>query len=145
MTELHYLSLAELARKIRGKETTPQEAVEQHLLRIGGVQPKINAFAHIDREGARRAAQAAGEAVLRDEQLGALHGVPVTVKSCLDVADWPCAAGSLLRKDVIPSRDATLVRRLREAGAILLGNTTAPEFLMAYETSNRLTGKTINP
>jgi amidase len=145
MTELHYLSLAELARRIRGKETTPQEVVEQHLLRIAGVHPKINAFAHIDREGARRGAQAAGEAVLRDDELGALHGVPVTVKSCLDVAGWPCAAGSLLRKDVIPSTDATLVRRLREAGAILLGNTATPEFLMAYETSNRLTGKTMNP
>ena len=71
--------------------------------------------------------------------------MPVTVKSSIDVAGWPCAAGSLLRKENLPSTDAPLVERLRRAGAVLLGNTTTSEFLMAYETDNRLTGKTRNP
>jgi Asp-tRNA(Asn)/Glu-tRNA(Gln) amidotransferase A subunit family amidase len=145
MTELHYLSLAELSRKLSAKEITPQEVVERHLGRIERLQPTLNAFAHLDAEGAKRQAQAAGEAILRSDAIGPLHGIPLTVKSCLDVAGWPCAAGSLLRKDYRPSGDAVLVQRLRAAGAILLGNTTTPEFLMAYETSNRVTGKTSNP
>jgi Asp-tRNA(Asn)/Glu-tRNA(Gln) amidotransferase A subunit family amidase len=145
MTELHYLSLAELSRKLSEKEITPQEVVERHLGRIERLQPTLNAFAYIDAKGAKRQAQAAGEAILRSDAIGPLHGIPLTVKSCLDVAGWPCAAGSLLRKDYRPSGDAVLVQRLRAAGAILLGNTTTPEFLMAYETSNRVTGKTSNP
>src|SRR5438046_9591503 len=79
------------------------------------------------------------------DHLGRLHGVPLTIKSCIDVAAWPCPAGSLLRKDYLPKQDASLVSRLKAAGAILLGNTNTPEFLMAYETDNLLTGKTSNP
>jgi Asp-tRNA(Asn)/Glu-tRNA(Gln) amidotransferase A subunit family amidase len=71
--------------------------------------------------------------------------VPLTIKSCIDVAGWPCPAGSLLRKDYVPRTTAPLVARLKSAGAILLGNTNIPEFLMAYETDNLLTGKTSNP
>jgi Asp-tRNA(Asn)/Glu-tRNA(Gln) amidotransferase A subunit family amidase len=145
MTALHYLSLAELAAKIRNKELTPQEVVEHHLDRIASLQPELNAFVQVDSDGARRESQRAGEALLRGEAIGPLHGVPVTVKSAIDVAGWPCAAGSLLRKGNRPSSDAPLVRRLRKAGAVLVGNTTTPEFLMAYETDNRLTGKTSNP
>ena len=145
MTELHYPSLAELSRKISDKEITPQEVVDGHLGRIERMGPTLNAFAHIDAEGAKRQAQSAGEAILRGDAIGPLHGIPLTVKSCIDVAGWPCAAGSLLRKDYRPGGDAALVERLRAAGAILLGNTTTPEFLMAYETSNRVTGKTGNP
>jgi len=145
MAELHYLSLTELSQKIRSKEITPQEATRHHLRRIEQLQPALNAFAHVDAEGAMRDAQTAEEALLRSGGVGPLHGVPLTVKSCLDVTGWPCSAGSLLRKDYRPSGDAALVQRLREAGAVLLGNTTTPEFLMAYETNNRLTGKTSNP
>lgn len=145
MTALHYLALVELAQRIRNKEITPQEVVAHHLQRIEKLQPELNAFVHIDQEGARRQSHAAGEAVLRGDNIGPLHGVPITVKSCLDVTGWPCAAGSLLRESHRPNADAALVRRLRAAGAVLVGNTATPEFLMAYETSNRITGKTSNP
>ena len=74
--------------------------------------------------------------MLRGGKIGPLHGVPITVKSCIDVAGWPCPAGSLLRKDYVHKHDAPLVARLRAAGAIVLGNTNTPEFLMAYETDN---------
>src|SRR5258708_29909913 len=67
------------------------------------------------------------------------------LKSCIDVAGWRCPAGSLLRKDYVAEADATLAARLRAAGAILLGNTNTPEFLMAYETDNLIGGKTSNP
>jgi len=144
MTELDYLSVATLAQKIRSRDVTPQEVTEHHLQRIEKLRTRLNAFAHVDREGAMRDAQAAGEAILRGEG-GPLSGVPLTVKSSIDVAGWPCAAGSLLRLGHRPSRDAALVERLRAAGAVLVGNTTTPEFLMAYETDNRVTGRTSNP
>src|SRR6266481_1942954 len=145
MTALHYLSLVKLADKIRTRAISPREVVDQHLARIARLQPRLNAFVHIDEAGARKQARAGEIAVMRGEALGALHGVPLTMKSCIDVAGWPCAAGSLLRKNHHPSNDAVLVQRLRRAGAILLGNTNTPEFLMAYETDNLLIGKTINP
>ncbi|HXT27221.1 MAG TPA: amidase [Candidatus Eisenbacteria bacterium] len=145
MTELHFLSLAQLSHKIREQEITPQEVAQDYLRRIKKLQPRLKAFAHVDAESAAREAQVAGEAVLGREPLGPLHGLPITVKSCIDVAGWPCAAGSLLRKDYRPSSDAVLAQRLRAAGAVLLGNTTTPEFLMSYETDNRLTGRTSNP
>jgi len=145
MTALHYLSLVELAEKIRTRAISPREVVDLHLKRIAELQPRLNAFVHIDEAGAREHARVAEIAVTRGETLGPLHGVPLTVKSCIDVAGWPCAAGSQLRKDHKPSSDAVLVQRLRKAGAILLGNTNTPEFLMAYETDNLVAGKTRNP
>jgi amidase len=145
MAALHYLSVVKLAEKIRTRAISPREIVDQHLKRIAELQPRLNMFVHIDETGAREQARAAETAVLRNEPLGPLHGLPLSVKSCIDVAGWPCAAGSLLRKENIPNRDAVLVQRLRGAGAILLGNTNTPEFLMAYETDNLLAGKTSNP
>ncbi len=140
-----YGSLAEITQEIRSKKISPVEIIELHLRRIEALQPKLNAFVHLDSEGAREQARAAESSVLRGAQLGPLHGVPLTIKSCIDVAGWPCPAGSLLRKDYVANQDAPLVSRWKAAGAILLGNTNTPEFLMAYETDNRLTGKTSNP
>ena len=145
MTAIHYLSLTEIAGKIRAKELLPSEVAEHHLQRAKILHPQLNAFVHIDEVGARAQAHSADSALQRGEALGQLHGVPLTMKSCIDVAGWPCAAGSLLRKDNVPGSDAVLVQRLRNAGAILLGNTNTPEFLMAYETDNRLSGETRNP
>jgi Asp-tRNA(Asn)/Glu-tRNA(Gln) amidotransferase A subunit family amidase len=145
MAALHYLSLVALAEKIRTRAISPCEVVDQHLQRIAELQPGLKAFVHIDEAGAREQARAAETAVLRNEPLGPLHGLPLTVKGSIDVAGWPCAAGSLLRKENIPSNDAVLVYRLRSAGAILLGSTNMPEFLMAYETDNLFAGKTSNP
>ncbi len=145
MTALHHLSLVELAEKIRTRTISPHEVVDQHLQRIVKLQPRLNAFVHIDEANGREQSRAAETAVMRGKPLGVLHGVPLTVKSCIDVAGWPCASGSLLRKENIPSSDAVLVQRLRNAGAILLGNTNTPEVLMAYETDNLLAGKTSNP
>jgi Asp-tRNA(Asn)/Glu-tRNA(Gln) amidotransferase A subunit family amidase len=145
MKTLHYATVAEIAENIRAKKLSPVEIVAEHLERIEEVQPKVNAFVHLDAESARAQARRAQEAVRRESKVGPLHGVPISVKSCIDVAGWNCPAGSLLRKDYIAATDATLVARLRAAGAILLGNTNTPEFLMAYETDNLVTGKTSNP
>jgi Asp-tRNA(Asn)/Glu-tRNA(Gln) amidotransferase A subunit family amidase len=140
-----FSTIAEMAASIRSRKISPVEIVETHLRRIGACQPKLNAFVHLDETGARAQARTAEGAVLQNHPLGPLHGVPLTLKSCIDVSGWPCPAGSLLRKDYVPGVDAPLVARLKAAGAILLGNTNTPEFLMAYETNNLLTGKTSNP
>jgi Asp-tRNA(Asn)/Glu-tRNA(Gln) amidotransferase A subunit family amidase len=145
MSFFPYGTLTEIAHEIRSKNVSPVEIVELHLKRIEALQPKLNAFVHLDAEGAREQARAAEGFVMRGVQLGPLHGVPLTIKSCIDVAGWPCPAGSLLRKDYVAKQDAPLVTRLKAAGAILLGNTNTPEFLMAYETDNLVTGKTSNP
>src|SRR4030095_5696614 len=145
MAAIHYDSLFEIAQKIRTKAVSAREVVEAHLRRAADLQHRLNSFVHIDETGAVESAQAAEAALSRVDPLGPLHGVPITIKSCFDVAGSPSGAGSLLRKHVRPGSDAVLTRRLREAGAILLGNTNTPEFLMAYETDKRVSGKTRNP
>src|SRR5262249_7345304 len=113
--------------------------------RIADCEAQLNSFVHLDSDGARLQALSAEAAVQRGDTLGPLHGVPLTIKGNIDVAGWACPAGSTLRKDYVAVQDAALVARLKAAGAILLGNTNTPEFLMAYESSNLLTGKTSNP
>jgi amidase len=145
MESAYYHTIAQITESIRTGNVSPVEITETHLQRAAALQPALNAFVHLDTEGARKQAEAAAASVRVGEPLGRLHGVPITVKSSIDVAGWPCPAGSLLRKDYVPRQDAPLVARLKAAGAILLGNTNTPEFLMAYETNNLLTGKTSNP
>jgi Asp-tRNA(Asn)/Glu-tRNA(Gln) amidotransferase A subunit family amidase len=145
MSKIVFGSIAELAAGVREEKYSPVEVVEAHLKRVAAMQPKLNAFVHLDAEGALREARAAEVAVMRGDALGPLHGVPLTIKSCIDAAGWPAAAGSLTRKEYVASADAPLVARLRAAGAIILGNTNTPEYLMAYETDNLLSGKTSNP
>jgi amidase len=145
MKTFQYASIAEITESVRSKRLSPVEIVTAHLKRIEALQGKLNAFTHVDADDARVQARRAEDAVHRGAALGPLHGVPITVKSCIDVAGWPCPAGSLLRNDYVAPSDAPLAARLRQAGAILLGNTNTPEFLMAYETDNLVTGKTSNP
>src|SRR5712691_8909312 len=145
MSFFPYGALTDITHEIRSKNVSPVEIVELHLKRIEALQPKLNAFVHLDAEGAREQARAAERSVMRGDPLGPLHGVPLTIKSCIDVAGWPAPAGSVLRMGYNPKRDAPLVTRLKAAGAILLGNTNTPEFLMAYETNNLLKGRTSNP
>ena len=139
-----FSTIQQIAEGIRSKEFSPFEIVDAHFKRIDSCEPKLNAFVHLDREAGVQAF-AAESSILRGDPVGKLHGVPLTVKSCIDVASWPCPAGSVLRMGYIPQADAPLVERLKVAGAILLGNTNTPEFLMAYETNNLTHGKTSNP
>jgi len=137
-----------LAREVRTRRISPVELVEAHLRRIERLNSRLNAYVHIDADGALARARAA-EAQLTQrsshDDLGPLHGVPISLKSSVDVAGFLCECGTLLRKGNTPHADATLVSRLRAAGAVILGNTNVPEFLMAYETDNLLYGRTNNP
>jgi len=145
MPDLHYFSIAETLEIFGRRELSPVEHIESHIARIKKIQPILNPFVHIDAESARARARESETRFSASAPPRPLEGIPLTVKSCLDVAGWPCPAGSLLRKDYIPHTNATIVSRLENAGAILLGNTNTPEFLMAYETDNLLSGKTSNP
>jgi len=140
-----YFSVAEALEKFRRNELSPVEFIEAHLARIQQIQPQLNPFVHIDAESARARARESESRFSRGELPRPLEGIPLSVKSSLDVAGWPCPAGSLLRKDYVPHTNAAVVSRLEKAGAILVGNTNTPEFLMAYETNNSLNGKTSNP
>ena len=93
----------------------------------------------------RAAARAAESAVMKGKALGALHGVPISIKSCVDVAGLRCESGTRLRAGHVATHDAPLVARLRNAGAIILGTTNTPELLMAWETDNLLYGRTNSP
>ena len=142
---LVHLTATEMAEMIRRKKISPTELVQAHLDRIERLNPQLNALVSIDRDGALKQATAAEATVMRGDQLGALHGVPVTIKSSIDVAHVRCEAGTKLRAGYVAPADAPLVARLKSAGAIILGTTNVPEMLMAYETDNLLYGRTNNP
>jgi Asp-tRNA(Asn)/Glu-tRNA(Gln) amidotransferase A subunit family amidase len=145
MTNTFYFTIAETIEKFHSKEISPVELILAYCERAQALQPALNAFVHLDCESALARAREAESIILRGGKVARLQGILLTVKSCIDVAGWPCPAGSLLRKDYVPSKDATLVTRLENSGGIILGNTNTPEYLMAYETNNRLSGKTSNP
>lgn len=145
MHELNFLSAVSMADLIRKRKLSPVELVEAHLSRIEELNPRLKAFVHVDAESVRRQAKAAESAVANGDHLGPLHGVPLSIKSSLEVAELRCESGSKLRAGMVAAQDAPLVRRLREAGAIILGVTNTPEMLMAWETDNLLYGRTNNP
>jgi Asp-tRNA(Asn)/Glu-tRNA(Gln) amidotransferase A subunit family amidase len=145
MSELTELSAWQMAAGIRDRCFSAADLVEAHLSQIARWNPKLNAFVAIDESRARRDAKNVDESVRRGHPLGALHGVPVTIKSSIDVAGLLCESGTAIRRGHIPSTDAPLVSRLKRAGAIVLGNTTVPEFLMAWETHSALYGRTNSP
>src|SRR2546425_3912223 len=145
MSGLNFLSAVAMAERIRQKKMSPVELVEAHLARIEQLNPKLNAFVQVDADGARRQARAAEMAVTRGEKVGPLHGVPLSIKSSIEVAGMRCEAGTKLRAGYVASQDAPLVSRLRAAGAIILGVTNCPELLMAWETDNLLYRRTNNP
>src|SRR5712692_10381957 len=134
-----------MAERIRQKKLSPVDLVNAHLARIEQLNPKLNAFVQVDADGARGRARVAETALTRGERVGPLHGVPVSIKSSIEVAGFRCEAGTKLRQGTVASQDAPLVSRLRDAGAIILGTTNTPELLMAWETDNLLYGRTNNP
>ena len=145
MSDLTFLPAVAMAEHIREKKISPVELAEAHLAKIERLNPKLNAFVHIDRDRVLRAAHDAEAAVMRGEAVGPLHGVPISIKSSIEVAGLRCEAGTRLRAGFVATQDAPLVARLRRAGAIVLGATNTPELLMAWETDNLLYGRTNSP
>jgi aspartyl-tRNA(Asn)/glutamyl-tRNA(Gln) amidotransferase subunit A len=134
-----------LARQIRGKHVSPVEVVEAVLRRIEALQPRVNAFITVTADEARAEARRAEAAVMAGAPLGSLHGVPFSVKDLVFTAGARTTMGSFIFADQVPAEDAVPVRRLREAGAILIGKTTTPEFGHKPLTDSPLFGVTRNP
>ena len=119
-------------------EISVVELAEAHIEQIERLNPELNVFADFDADRVRAQARRFDE---QQEPRGPLHGLPVTVKSSIATAGYKCEIGSLLNEGNVPREDAVVVARLRAAGALILGTTNCPEFLMAYETANLLHGR----
>lgn len=142
---LHFLDATTLAALIATKQVSSREVVEAHLNRIAEVDPKVNAIVTLLAADALRDADAADKAVASGATLGALHGVPFTIKDSLDTGGTPTQRGSKLFAGLIPEADATAVARFKAAGAIPLAKTNLPEFSAGTDTDNLVTGRTNNP
>jgi Asp-tRNA(Asn)/Glu-tRNA(Gln) amidotransferase A subunit family amidase len=142
MSHILLESAVEQLSMIAARKISPIELAEEHITQIERLNPKLNAFVDFDAERVRQQARALEQA---SGKTGPLHGLPMTVKASISVSGYRCETGSLLNQGHIPAEDAVVVARMRKAGAVVLGMTNCPEFLMAYETDNRLYGRTSNP
>jgi amidase len=135
-------SACELVELLRTNNISALELADEYIRQIERLNPQINALVDFDAERVRTQARASDG--LRTPK-GPLAGVPVTVKSSIATAGYLCEIGSLVNRANIPTKDGTVVARLRQAGAVILGTTNCPEYLMAYVTENLLHGRTNNP
>jgi len=142
VSELVLASAMRQLELLRQGEVSVVELAEAHIAQIERLNPVLNALVDFDADRVRAQARALNAC---KSPMGALHGLPVTVKSSISTAGYLCEIGSMLQRGDIPSEDAPVVARLREAGALILGTTNCPELLMAYETDNLLHGRTNNP
>ncbi|HYY79988.1 MAG TPA: amidase family protein, partial [Actinomycetes bacterium] len=130
---------------VRAGEVSSREAVGAHLARIDQVNPQVNAVRVGLAEQALQAADAADRRRAAGEPLGPLHGVPFTVKECVDVAGTATTNGVAALAGAVAPQDAPAVAHLRAAGAIPIGRTNLPDFQLRWHTDNALAGPTRNP
>ncbi|GAA5041686.1 aspartyl-tRNA(Asn)/glutamyl-tRNA(Gln) amidotransferase subunit A [Thermocatellispora tengchongensis] len=138
-------SAAELAALMASGEVSAVEVTQAHLDRVAEVDPKINAFLHVDAEAALEQARAIDARRAAGEELGPLAGVPIAHKDVFTTIDMPTTAGSRILEGWRPPYDATVTRRLREAGLVILGKTNLDEFAMGSSTENSAYFPTRNP
>ncbi|RMF89984.1 MAG: amidase [Nitrospinota bacterium] len=143
--ELCYLSAIDLAEAIRTRKVSPVEVVDAVLDRIDRLNPRLNAYCTILHEPAREQAKAAEAALMKQEDLGPLHGVPVSIKDLTLTRGVRTTRGSKIYEHFIPDEDAPVVESLKAAGAIIIGKTNTPEFGWKGVTDNPLFGATRNP
>jgi aspartyl-tRNA(Asn)/glutamyl-tRNA(Gln) amidotransferase subunit A len=144
-TDLLFMSAAQTAALIRRRKLSPVDYVDTVLAAVERMQPKLNAFVTVMADAARRDAKAAEQAVMRGDKLGPLHGVPIGIKDLVDVAGVKTTHGSAIFADNIATADDILVTRLRQAGAIIFGKTTTPEFGVKGLTDGPSFGIARNP
>jgi aspartyl-tRNA(Asn)/glutamyl-tRNA(Gln) amidotransferase subunit A len=145
VTTIEWASANELAREVRARRLSPVEIADALLERIEAVNPRLNAFVHLDADRVRSRARELEAAVMRGDPLGPLHGVPYSIKELTAVAGWPQTYGlAPLRGNVAPA-SAVIVQRLESAGGLLLGKTNTPEIGYYGSTDNQLFGPTRNP
>jgi aspartyl-tRNA(Asn)/glutamyl-tRNA(Gln) amidotransferase subunit A len=145
MDDLVWKSLGEQARLIASKQVSPVEVVTAHLDRIEALDPKLRAFITVMRDGALETARAAEAQVLSGQPLPPLHGVPIALKDLYQTKDAPTTGGSKILARSVATEDATVVSRLRAAGAIVLGKLNLHEFAYGPEGLNAHYGTAWNP
>ncbi len=145
MSQVTLLSATQQLALLRTRKISPVELAEEHIREINRLNPQLNAIVHFNNLDEERIRAQARALMTASGPRGPLYGLQMTIKSSIAVAGLACEVGSLLRRGVVAEEDAVAVSRLRQAGANLLGTTNCPEFLMAYETDNRLYGQTRNP
>ncbi|MCL7460872.1 Asp-tRNA(Asn)/Glu-tRNA(Gln) amidotransferase subunit GatA [Micromonospora echinofusca] len=145
MTDLTRLTATEIAGLVASGETSAVEVTRAHLDRIGAVDDRVNAFLHVDTEGALAAAADVDARRAAGEELGPLAGVPVAVKDVLTTKGVPTTVGSKILEGWRPPYDSTIVQRLRAAGTVMLGKTNMDEFAMGSSTEYSAYGPTHNP
>jgi aspartyl-tRNA(Asn)/glutamyl-tRNA(Gln) amidotransferase subunit A len=139
------LDATALSALLDARDITPLQLLEQAFARLEALEPVLNAFTHVDSDGASAAATAATARQAAGARLSPLDGIPVSVKDNIFVAGLPARWGSLLFRDHVPDRDDICVERLRAAGAVIVGKTTTPELAMSGRTDSRLSGVTRSP
>jgi fatty acid amide hydrolase len=144
-SDLISLSASEMARQVAHRHVTSRELVEAHIRRIEAVNPRLNAVVIPRFAVARAEAEQADAALARGETVGPLHGVPITIKECFHLAgtDATQGVGGFVGQPM--TADGPLVRRLRAAGAIVLGKTNLPQLMLLHESDNPVYGPTNNP
>ena len=144
MGELVEQSLTAITKMIRERKVSPVEVAEARLERIERLNPSLNAIVTLAPDVVERA-RAAEASLLRGDECGPLHGVPLTIKDTIDTAGLRTTSGSRIRADYVPVTDAPSVARLKAAGAIVLGKTNAAEMAMDYNADNLVFGRTNHP
>jgi amidase len=145
MSELWRWDAVEIARGVRTRLISSREAVQSCLDRIAAVNPRLNAIVEILADEALAAADAADAAIARGDEVGLLHGVPVTIKVNIDQAGRATTNGVVAFRDVVAGEDSPPVANWRKAGAIIVGRTNTPAFSYRWFTNNDLHGTTLNP
>ena len=146
MSLLIHLTAAELAAKIHAGEVSAVEVTQAHLDRIAAIDRTVHAFLHVDTEGALAAARAVDEDVAAGRPVASpLAGVPLALKDVFTTKGIPTTVGSKILEGWVPPYDATVTRKLREAGIVVLGKTNMDEFAMGSSTENSAYGVTHNP
>jgi amidase len=146
LTQILTLSAREQARLVRERHISSRELISAHLERIAAINPVLHAAVEVQAERALEQAAAADRELAAGSPRGPLHGVPFSIKDSIEQAGRCCTAGTWGRRDAPPSTaDATLVERLRNAGAIPIARTNLPDLLFAFESDNLLFGRTNNP
>ena len=146
MTDLFFRSATEVAALVRAGRLSAREMADMTLNRIEAVNPAVNAVVESCRSVALAAGAAADRAVAGGERVGPLHGVPMTIKEAFPVAGMRSTWGSPQFAGQVADRDAAVVRRLRQAGAVLVGTTNvSPMLADVTQTANEVYGRTVNP
>ena len=145
MSDLAFRTAVELAAMIRERAVSSRELLEHYLDRVERLNPDLNAIVTLDEERARKSAERADAELGRGELRGPLHGVPITIKDCLETRGLRTTVGAPEYAEHTPEADAIAVQRLRQAGAIVFGKTNLSYLAADWQSDNPIFGTTRNP